>query len=284
MIPSSNNFYSRYAYNYANTCNKTFIEFVRDLGPISIDSDYVDLSHRNLTSVPSFDGNLSQLKTLRLDHNQLKTIPECLFRFPPNCVIHIGMNPIPQHELNALQARINTPGYMGPRFDISNQKIETKKPSDVAIDSYFLDLSNKNLDAVPAYVTNLKQLESLFLDHNLLTTLPENIGSLSKLDQLRLGFNRLTSLPSTIGNLALLQDLTLSHNELNSLPENLGNLTRLLELNLDHNRFTTIPSCLFGLSRECLINITNNLIPPSEIEALQARIDAPGYNGPRFIF
>lgn len=85
----------------------------------TLEYDDLILNYKNLTTVPASLGNLSQLRTLELIGNQLTTVPECLFSLPSTCIISIHRNPIPIDELRALQARINTPGYNGPRFYFS---------------------------------------------------------------------------------------------------------------------------------------------------------------------
>jgi len=73
----------------------------------------------------------------------------------------------------------------------------------------------------------LKNLNSLYLNDNNLTSLPESIGKLTKLKALYLGGNKLETLPESIGNLTNLEKLSLRMNKLESLPESIGNLTNL---------------------------------------------------------
>ena len=101
-----------------------------------------------------------------------------------------------------------------------------------------LDLGENELTSLPESITNLTQLESLYLYDNKLTSLPESIGNLTLLQNLSLSSNQLTELPETIGNLTQLKTLTISANQLTELPESIGNLTLLKTLDIRGNQFS----------------------------------------------
>ncbi|MDJ0676240.1 MAG: COR domain-containing protein [Calothrix sp. MO_167.B42] len=99
-----------------------------------------------------------------------------------------------------------------------------------------LDLSGKNLTALPPEIGKLTQLKKLILGKyeydedgsfvdiigNKLTALPKEIGLLNQLEELLIIDNQLSSLPSKIGQLENLQSLHLSRNQLSSLPAEFG--------------------------------------------------------------
>ena len=63
------------------------------------------------------------------------------------------------------------------------------------------DLSNRELTALPAEVTQLTNLWELRLDGNQLTALPPEIGQLTSLGTLTLDGNQLTALPRELADL-----------------------------------------------------------------------------------
>ena len=88
-----------------------------------------------------------------------------------------------------------------------------------------------------SFLGGLRQLRSLDLSGNQLTTIHESIGLLSNLESLTLANNSLEQLPSQVGNLRQLGYLDLAHNRLKQLPAALGDLLSLQILQLDDNRY-----------------------------------------------
>ena len=102
--------------------------------------------------------------------------------------------------------------------------------------SVTLDLSGRNLTAVPTSEFNDTSIEKLNLSHNALTgALPAEIRRLSNLRTLDASYNRMTGVPAEIGQLSDLEILDLSYNQLTGLPQELGNLQHLRVLNLTGN-------------------------------------------------
>ena len=65
----------------------------------------------------------------------------------------------------------------------------------------WLDLSGKNLTALPPEIGQLTNLSTLYLHNSQLTSLPAEIGQFTNLSTLDLRSNQLTSLPAEIGQL-----------------------------------------------------------------------------------
>lgn len=101
-----------------------------------------------------------------------------------------------------------------------------------------LDLSYKNLQALPADVVNKTTLTELNLSYNQLTgALPAEIRQLKNLKRLDLSHNAMTGIPAEMGQLTDLEYLDLSYNKFTGLPYELGNLSRLKTLNLAGNNY-----------------------------------------------
>lgn len=130
-----------------------------------------------------------------------------------------------------------------------------------------IDLRTNQLTGpLPPELGNLKNLRTLLLRFNKLTTLPPQLANLTNLKELDLGFNRLQGkIPGWIGRLKKLKTLRLDDNEFTgTIPENLGNLTKLTHLSLNSNRLTgNIPGELEKLSQlEILYLHSNRLTGP----------------------
>ncbi|KAK5897913.1 hypothetical protein CgunFtcFv8_015375 [Champsocephalus gunnari] len=134
-----------------------------------------------------------------------------------------------------------------------------------------LVLSHNKLTAVPANISELRNLEVLNMFNNQIEELPTQISSLQKLKHLNLGMNRLSellpgnffylttlralylsdndfeALPADIGKLGKLQILSMRDNDLTSLPKEIGDLAQLKELHIQGNRLTVLPPELGNL-------------------------------------
>ncbi|MEU5870151.1 COR domain-containing protein [Glycomyces sp. NPDC047369] len=135
-----------------------------------------------------------------------------------------------------------------------------------------LDLSRRNLTAVPEAVRGLAHLTELDLSVNGITRLPEWIGELRALTSLNLYGNRLAALPESIGGLERLVWLNVGDNQLTALPASIGRLGALTRLDLDLNRITALPGSLGRLTRLSRLDLFRNRLTdlPVGLERLQA--------------
>ena len=133
-----------------------------------------------------------------------------------------------------------------------------------------LDLSQRELTALPPEIGQLTSLQTLNLDGNQLTSLPPEIGQLTSLQTLGLLGNRLTALPPEIGQLTSLQTLNLDGNQLTSLPPEIGQLTSLQTLWLDYNGATALPPEIGQLTSLQTLGLLGNRLTalPPEIGQL----------------
>ena len=102
-----------------------------------------------------------------------------------------------------------------------------------------LDLSNQQLEKVPANVFEKTNLEELNISGNALSgSIQAEIRQLSKLKVLNASNNLMTGVPAEIGQLEKLEVLDLSNNQLTGLPYELGNLKNLKTLNISGNNYS----------------------------------------------
>lgn len=117
-----------------------------------------------------------------------------------------------------------------------------------------LNLSNKDLEAVPSIVFKCKNLVKLNISHNRLSNVPKEIVSLRKLKVLNLSHNRLTQIPAPVCRLPQLKTLDLSYNLLKTLPKQLVS-SQIINLIVSNNKLEVIDfSLLVNLERLVVSN------------------------------
>ena len=146
---------------------------------------YLELSEKELLSIPKELGKLKYLMHLDLNNNGLTSIPP---------------------ELGQLTTLVNA-------FLDNNQL--TSVPMDLGrlTNLMVLYLHNNQLTSVPRELGQLKNLMGLRLYHNQLTSIPAELGKLTNLTELYLHNNQLTSIPAELGKLTKLEILGLDGNK-----------------------------------------------------------------------
>lgn len=150
----------------------------------------LDLATLGLTKLPKSIAQLSELRDLFLEQNNLSTLPEYIAQLSQLQALSVGYN-----KLTTLPESV------------------TKFP-----DLEWLSLSGNQLTTLPESVIRLSNLRTLYLDNNNLSTLPEHIAQLSQLRKLALDHNQMTTLPKALRKLKLLEELYLHGNEALGLP------------------------------------------------------------------
>jgi Leucine-rich repeat (LRR) protein len=131
----------------------------------------------------------------------------------------------------AISKQANKPDDKSPANTTTSSQPDTDSEPE-GINETSVDLSGKQLIAVPDEVLKQTNITSLNLSNNQIASLPAEIGKLTKLQTLNVENNRLESLPVEIGKLTNLKTFDLGNNRLKSLPDELGNLSGLEFLNL----------------------------------------------------
>lgn len=173
----------------------------------------LNISGRNIDSLPSEIGNLKDLLSLTIYGTNIRELPP-----------QIG-------ELTNLK-----------KLDIIRNGVSIL-PIEIGglINLETLSLSHNHLSALPAWIGKLKNLNQLYVFNNNLTELPSEIGDCKKLEILGLTSNQIAEIPPDIGNLSDLKVLHLSNNKLVKLPLQIGKLSNLRELYLRDNEISSLP-------------------------------------------
>ncbi|NEO36773.1 MAG: GTPase [Moorea sp. SIOASIH] len=178
--------------------------------------EVLDLSGKQLKTVPESIGKLTNLTTLNLSGTQLTTVPESIGKLTNLTKLNLSGN-----QLTIV------PESIGKLTNLTE-----------------LNLSKNQLTTVPESIgklTNLTTLNLSFNHFNQLTIVPESIGKLTKLTELNLSTNNLKKIPESINQLTLLTQLDLSFNQLITVPESITKLSNLTKLNLRDNPLENIP-------------------------------------------
>ena len=101
-----------------------------------------------------------------------------------------------------------------------------------------LDISRNQLTSIPPEVSSLPYLQELIANRNLIDTLYPEIGTLPAIRKLDLGRNQIKILPPEIGKLKTLEVLSLWDNYIEDLPKTISNCKNLRVLDLRLMQFS----------------------------------------------
>uniref|UniRef100_UPI003AB09304 volume-regulated anion channel subunit LRRC8D n=1 Tax=Centroberyx gerrardi TaxID=166262 RepID=UPI003AB09304 len=223
-----------------------------------------------LERLPSALLALTNLRTLDLQHNNLRTLEELL------SLAHL-------RRLSCLRLAYNRvlalPASVGVLRGLE-----------------LLDLANNQLQDLPPALFTLHRLRRLLLAGNLLEELPAEVKALQQLTELDLSGNRLETLPAELFSSCLeLHILNVAHNSLSSLPTEIGALTQLLRLDLRSNSLEELPAelgycsglhgggllvedCLFhSLPRHARDILTHSCSPSGKSSESQSRPESDSF-------
>jgi len=205
-----------------------------------------DLSDNEITTLPSEIWNLNNLWNLDLQNNKISSLPEEIWQLGSLTVLTLNnneLNWIPSEiwDLDSLQILNLSNNHLNDLpstiWDLENLKeLDLSKNSLLHDDLYPLCDSR----------SRLKNLTSLNLSWNGLSTMPDSIKILESLQNLDLSNNWLVSLwwsvirESWLSNLVNLQTLLLNNNEISSIPLDIVNLVKLQKLDLRNNDITDV--------------------------------------------
>lgn len=166
----------------------------------------------------------------------------------PDLFVDINLSFAAMNEMNKRPERL-----VDPIVDVF-AKVVTQIDLDYVTS---LDVGSKGAMSIEG-IDNLKNLTTLLLNNNALTTLPDSIGSLTHLKTLNLSTNVISALPETLWNLTELETLYIMGNQLTELSPQIDNLSQLKTLGVSYNQITTLPDTLWYITGMERLYINNN--------------------------
>lgn len=224
---------------------------------------HLNLSHNKLTAVDmDILSNLPHLREVRLDHNELTSVPSFGDAAASVVTLLLHHNRIRRLEGSLLQnfSALET-------LDLSNNDITELREHCFPLGLQIKDLhlsSNKIVHLEFGAFKNLAgSLQILRLSRNRLTHLPVKGLELPKLTQLELSRNRLRLIEGlTFQGLSSLEVLKLQRNNISKLTDGaFWGLARMRVLHLDYNSLREVNSgSLYGLESLLQLYLANNSI------------------------
>ncbi|KAJ9579369.1 hypothetical protein L9F63_024524 [Diploptera punctata] len=255
--------------------------------PSPVNLKHLDVSYNELTSLPDWTANCSQLRALFASHNKLEGLPDHLFC---NELSSLQTLQLSYNQLQSLPAV--TRHIPLQELFLQSNSLATLPANFFSVSTRLrvLNLSNNRLCELPHGCGHNHQLEKLYLTANCLADQCFNVLSrLTNLRTLHAAYNSLSHLPeSCIALWSELEELVLSGNKLRTLPENIIQLRHLHVLRVHSNRLQTIPSFskmsslrVLDLAHNCLDRVNLATLVPQQLQFLDLSCNSKLYVDPR---
>ncbi|XP_047204796.1 leucine-rich repeats and immunoglobulin-like domains protein 1 [Girardinichthys multiradiatus] len=231
----------------------------------------LNLGHNKLASFsPEAFDNLPNLRELRLDHNELTSIPDLGQAASRIVSLYLHHN-----KIRIIDGSRTTELVSVETLDLSNNEITDLRadgfPAGLQIRDLYLSnnkISTLQLGALDHLGSTLQVLR---LSRNRISQIPIRAFQLPRLTQLELNRNRIHQIEGlTFQGLSSLEVLKLQRNSISKLTDGaFWNLSKMKVLHLEYNNLTEVNSgSLYGLSSLTQLFLSNNSI---------ARINADGW-------
>jgi len=212
---------------------------------------HLDLSGRNLTSLPEAIGSLRFLREIDLGRNHLADLPVSLSNLPRLSLLNLDHNPL-----------VSVPSVL--------RRLDSLR---------ILDLDSCGLAALPSWIGELGRLWYLGVGENALDSLPSSLSNLGRLSVLAIFQNRIAALPAGMHRLDSLKEIWAETNRLRALPDSFGRILSLRTLQLDNNPLDSLPSDLGSIASLRDLRLTGtplHALPKSLATLPLERLDVQG--------
>jgi Leucine-rich repeat (LRR) protein len=221
---------------------KLKVPFCGSMFTPSCDCAVLEVQRHNWTTLPDGVKDMRSLKTMRINHGPLKTVPR-FGKFSRLTDFDLSYN-----MLDEIPVHFETPNVV--RLIMTNNNIH-KIPKEIwgYQELVWVQLDNNNVSKIPSEVNHLMQLQSFLLSNNSLLTLPSELGTMTLLLDLFVDGNNLTNIPSSLFDAMTLWGLRLNNNRIVNIPRGIGKLARLNNIDLRNNAIDALPDDFANLKR-----------------------------------
>lgn len=263
--------------NNITDINMLHLEEVRQLKTLMLENN-------NIKAIPEGIIQLINLEYLALSNNNISLIPVCIGIMPNLKKFSIEDNNIQNVRADIIRCGTNRIlKHLQQSADATNIGVINSVSSSINANAYpnkyimkntkMLGLAGHNLTELPAEVLeDAKTAEVTLVDlsRNKICELPEMLSTITTVTDLKLTSNLLTNLPEWVGKkYERLQTLDLSKNCLLSLPLTFGLFIYLRDINISFNRFTELPECIYEISSLEIIEANDNLLTKIDVSSLK---------------
>jgi len=166
--------------------------------------------YNKIVNLPTNIGNLSKLKYLELDNNQIVEIPKSIGN------LKIDYLWLSYNNIEKIPDEIgNMENLLHLMLDNNNIKDISNIPSSLGKlkGKFKIFLRNNQIDRIPDDIGKMKNVIGIYLSYNNITNLPSSLGDLKFLEALELDHNLIDDyLPESLNNLTSLERIDLSYN------------------------------------------------------------------------
>ncbi|GAA6222311.1 leucine-rich repeats and immunoglobulin-like domains protein 1 [Lates japonicus] len=223
----------------------------------------LNLGHNKLTTISvEVFANLPNLRELRLDHNELTSIPDLGQAASKIVLLYLHHN-----KIRSIDGRRTRELVSVETLDLSNNDITELRghcfPAGLQIRDLYLSNNKISVLELGALDHLGSTLQVLRLSRNRISQIPVRAFQLPRLTQLELNRNRIRQVEGlTFQGLSSLEVLKLQRNSISKLTDGaFWDLAKMKVLHLDYNSLTEVNSgSLYGLSSLQQLFLSNNSI------------------------
>ncbi|HEX6889929.1 MAG TPA: leucine-rich repeat domain-containing protein [Chryseolinea sp.] len=188
------------------------------------------LRRNKIEVLPDAIGNLTALKKLSFNYNEIREVHDGLARLR-----NLEELSLYQNKLTSIPKSL---------YQLTNLKV--------------IDLYYNQIEKIDDPISNLTNLEILYAANNRIFSMSENIGDLANLKELYIHHNRISYFPTSISRLTSLKVLRFNDNYFAAFPDPILSLKNLENLDISRNMLQNIPTEFGSYEKLRILVMTEN--------------------------